>query len=225
MRASDAICTGLQLTNFWQDIAVDWRKDRVYLPQEDLDRFGVTLAQIARSASTIAGARCSRSRRRVRARCCSPGGRWSARCRGASGLELSAVIEGGLLHPRAHRRGRRRRVRAPPGSCAPGTGARWRTMRSFHARTTARTTRPMTPDEYCQQKAAQSGSSFYYSFLFLPPPRRRAITALYAFCREVDDVVDEVPTGRRADQARMVAAGGRPHVQRHAAASGRAGAG
>jgi phytoene synthase len=49
----------------------------------------------------------------------------------------------------------------------------------------------MTPDEYCQQKAAGSGSSFYYSFLFLPPERRRAITALYAFCREVDDVVDE----------------------------------
>ena len=49
----------------------------------------------------------------------------------------------------------------------------------------------MTPDEYCQQKAVQSGSSFYYSFLFLPQERRRAITALYAFCREVDDTVDE----------------------------------
>jgi phytoene synthase len=49
----------------------------------------------------------------------------------------------------------------------------------------------MSPDDYCQQKAAQSGSSFYYSFLFLPPPRRRAITALYAFCREVDDTVDD----------------------------------
>jgi phytoene synthase len=49
----------------------------------------------------------------------------------------------------------------------------------------------MSPDKYCQQKAAGSGSSFYYSFLFLPPERRRAITALYAFCREVDDVVDE----------------------------------
>ena len=49
----------------------------------------------------------------------------------------------------------------------------------------------MTPDQYCQEKAAKSGSSFYYSFLFLPPPRRRAIMALYAFCREVDDVVDE----------------------------------
>ncbi len=50
----------------------------------------------------------------------------------------------------------------------------------------------MSPDEYCQQKAAASGSSFYYSFLFLPSERRRAITALYAFCREVDDIVDEV---------------------------------
>jgi phytoene synthase len=49
----------------------------------------------------------------------------------------------------------------------------------------------MSPDEYCQNKAAQSGSSFYYAFLFLPPERRRAITALYAFCREVDDIVDE----------------------------------
>lgn len=49
----------------------------------------------------------------------------------------------------------------------------------------------MTPDQYCQQKAVASGSSFYYSFLFLPPERRRAITALYAYCREVDDVVDE----------------------------------
>lgn len=49
----------------------------------------------------------------------------------------------------------------------------------------------MTPEAYCQEKAASSGSSFYYSFLFLPPEKRRAITALYAFCREVDDVVDE----------------------------------
>lgn len=49
----------------------------------------------------------------------------------------------------------------------------------------------MNPHDYCQQRAARSGSSFYYSFLFLPPARRQAIMALYAFCREVDDVVDE----------------------------------
>ena len=49
----------------------------------------------------------------------------------------------------------------------------------------------MNPDQYCQEKCAASGSSFYYSFLFLPAERRRAIMALYAFCREVDDVVNE----------------------------------
>jgi len=49
----------------------------------------------------------------------------------------------------------------------------------------------LDPNQYCQDKAAASGSSFYYSFLFLPAPRRRAIVALYAFCREVDDIVDE----------------------------------
>ena len=50
----------------------------------------------------------------------------------------------------------------------------------------------MTPDAYCADRAARSGSSFYYSFRLLPPERRVAINALYAFCREVDDVVDEV---------------------------------
>jgi phytoene synthase len=50
----------------------------------------------------------------------------------------------------------------------------------------------MTPQDYVQHKAVASGSSFYYAFLFLPPDRRAAITAFYAFCREVDDVVDEI---------------------------------
>jgi phytoene synthase len=49
----------------------------------------------------------------------------------------------------------------------------------------------MTPEQYVQDKTARSGSSFYYAFMFLPPPQRAAITAFYAFCREVDDVVDE----------------------------------
>lgn len=53
------------------------------------------------------------------------------------------------------------------------------------------TAHTMTPDDYCQEKAAKSGSSFYYSFLFLPPDQRKAIIAVYAFCREVDDIVDE----------------------------------
>ncbi|NCZ46638.1 MAG: squalene synthase HpnD, partial [Betaproteobacteria bacterium] len=49
----------------------------------------------------------------------------------------------------------------------------------------------MSPEAYCREKAAASGSSFYYSFLYLRDPMRAAMMALYAFCREVDDVVDE----------------------------------
>ena len=54
-----------------------------------------------------------------------------------------------------------------------------------------RETSGMTPQEYCKNKAAQSGSSFYYSFLSLPDRKRDAIIALYAYCREVDDIVDQ----------------------------------
>jgi len=49
----------------------------------------------------------------------------------------------------------------------------------------------MTPEQYCEQKAASSGSSFYFSFLFLEAEEKQAMTVLYAFCREIDDVVDE----------------------------------
>lgn len=49
----------------------------------------------------------------------------------------------------------------------------------------------MDPHEYCQTRVVNSGSSFYYSFVLLPRETRRAITAFYALCRELDDVVDE----------------------------------
>lgn len=50
----------------------------------------------------------------------------------------------------------------------------------------------MNPQQYVQEKVAASGSSFYYAFRFLPDDRRDAITAFYAFCREVDDAVDDI---------------------------------
>jgi phytoene synthase len=59
----------------------------------------------------------------------------------------------------------------------------------------------MTPQQYCRDKAAKSGSSFYYSFMFLPKQQREAITALYAFCREVDDAVDEIDDPKLAQQS------------------------
>ncbi|MBF0281813.1 MAG: presqualene diphosphate synthase HpnD [Zetaproteobacteria bacterium] len=50
----------------------------------------------------------------------------------------------------------------------------------------------MTPRDYCEQKTRGSGSSFYYAFVFLEENKRRAMMALYAFCREVDDIADEI---------------------------------
>jgi len=58
----------------------------------------------------------------------------------------------------------------------------------------------MTPDEYCRGKAAASGSSFYYSFVYLRDPTRAAMMALYAYCREIDDVVDEVSDPQIAEK-------------------------
>lgn len=93
---SDAICTGLQLTNFWQDVAVDWRKRRVYLPLDDLERFGVTEAQIG--AGRVDGAWTALMRFEVeRARRLLHDGAPLARLlRGRVGLELKLVVQGGL---------------------------------------------------------------------------------------------------------------------------------
>lgn len=69
----------------------------------------------------------------------------------------------------------------------------------------------MTPDDYCQDKAAAPGSSTYYSVLFLPEEQRRAVTALYAFYREVDNIVDEVS---EPNAARMKLAWWRSEIDR-----------
>jgi squalene synthase HpnC len=92
---SDAICTALQLVNFWQDIAVDWGKGRVYLPQEDLARFGVTEAQI-RDARCDERWRALLAFETARARALLASGRPLARVLPwRLGLELRGVLAGG----------------------------------------------------------------------------------------------------------------------------------
>ena len=138
---------------------------------------------------------------------------------GRAGWELRLVVQGGLRILEKIDRARLRDARSgrPALDDAPcdlaraaGCGdAPLRCAQPHGARRPAGARR-MTPEQYVQDKAARSGSSFYYAFLFLPPPRRAAITAFYAFCREVDDVVDEVTRPRRRrDQARLVAQGSR----------------
>ena len=96
LAASDAVCTGLQLTNFWQDIAVDWAKNRVYLPQDSLFRFGVSEAQIA-DARVDDKWRALLAFEVARARGLLLQGRPLTRALPwRLGLELSAIISGGL---------------------------------------------------------------------------------------------------------------------------------
>jgi squalene synthase HpnC len=93
---SDAICTGLQLTNFWQDVAIDWDKGRVYLPREDLARFGVDEAQIARRLVDDRW-RALMAFEVARARALLEGGAPLAPALGGRiGLELRLVVQGGL---------------------------------------------------------------------------------------------------------------------------------
>ena len=96
LAASDAICTGLQLTNFWQDIAIDWQKNRVYLPQDDLRRFGVSESHIAEARVDDAW-RALLAFEVARARGLLESGRPLTRALPwRMGLELSAIISGGL---------------------------------------------------------------------------------------------------------------------------------
>jgi phytoene synthase len=96
LRRSDAICSSLQLVNFWQDVAIDWRKDRVYLPQDELHRFGVSERQIARGdagGQWPALMRFQAERARALMHSGAPLGRALP---GRIGLEIRTIVQGGL---------------------------------------------------------------------------------------------------------------------------------
>ena len=96
LQESDAICTALQLINFWQDVAIDWKKDRVYLPQEDLTRFGVDESDIAAGRMTPAmrellAFECQRARQLMLA-----GAPLVHHLPGRLGWEIRLTVQGGL---------------------------------------------------------------------------------------------------------------------------------
>lgn len=96
LRDSDAICSALQLINFWQDVAIDWQKARIYLPQEDLERFAVTEQQLNGSRLDDAWRALMRFEvERARTMLVS-GAPLSSRLPGRIGWELRLVIQGGL---------------------------------------------------------------------------------------------------------------------------------
>jgi squalene synthase HpnC len=94
--ASDSVCSALQLINFWQDVEIDFRKNRIYLPQDEMARFGVSEAQIA--AGDVSGGWWSLMRFQIeRARTLLlSGAPLTRRLPGRIGLELRTVVQGGL---------------------------------------------------------------------------------------------------------------------------------
>jgi squalene synthase HpnC len=93
---SDAICTGLQLTNFWQDVPIDWKKGRVYLPLEDLERFGVIEQQIERGECDERWRALMAFEVRRARQLLLDGAPLAAALGGRIGLELRLVVQGGL---------------------------------------------------------------------------------------------------------------------------------
>lgn len=93
---SDAICSALQLVNFWQDVEIDYRKNRIYLPQDEMARFGVSEAQIA--ARSAAGGWWDLMRFQIeRARSLMlSGAPLATRLPGRIGLEICSIVQGGL---------------------------------------------------------------------------------------------------------------------------------
>ncbi|ARP86071.1 squalene synthase HpnC [Bordetella genomosp. 9] len=96
VRDADAICTGLQLTNFWQDVRIDWRKQRVYLPQDTLLRHGVTEEDIAACRLTPEWEGLMRELVAHARALLHSGAPLARRLPGRIGLELRLVVQGGL---------------------------------------------------------------------------------------------------------------------------------
>jgi len=95
LRESDAICTSLQLINFWQDVEVDWAKGRIYVPQSDLERFGVSERDIAERRADdrwqrLMAFECERARALLVS-----GASLGKRLPGRLGLEIRATVQGG----------------------------------------------------------------------------------------------------------------------------------
>ena len=223
---ADQICTGLQLANFWQDVAVDAAKGRLYVPREDLVRFSCSAIEIE------AGTQNTALRQLMK---------FEVERAGAmlrSGLALATLVDprlarevclfawGGLAIVReieaadydvfTRRPTVSRRAKLGLVLQALLMPVRASHHKPPHTSATAVAAQPAKLDTnvsslrvlrnayaYCQQVTRCSSSNFYYAFRLLGPERREALYAVYAFCRFVDDIADD--QGRR-DPAALLAA-------------------
>jgi squalene synthase HpnC/squalene synthase HpnD len=223
---SDKICTALQLTNFWQDVRVDFERDRVYLPLDDLDRFHYSLEDLR--AQTADGRwrelmqfECGRTRElfeqgRALPERVTPELRRQLRLTWLGGTEILSRIEAAgydVFHRRPSLR-KRDFLRLYLRARSPFNGIETRDVGFESLSSAGAATREKADDA---PRRAESGAAtsardqgrtrklanahvtnFYYSFVFLPHPKRRAIEAVYAFARRGDDIVDGNLTAEEA---------------------------
>ena len=193
---SDRVCTALQLAEHWQDVAEDHAAGRIYLPAEDLDRFGVAPADLGAAATRADAARADGVRGRPRPR---------APRRGRAARRPARAAARGSRSPAtsaaAAPRSTRSTARGYDVLAGAAEGRRRRRARPRDARDLRPEALTMTAVElayeHCRRIARESGSSFYAGMRLLPPDRRNALFAVYALARQIDDVADGDAPGRR----------------------------
>ncbi len=186
---SDALCTGLQLANFWQDVAVDLRKPRIYIPREEMERFGVSRADLE-TAPVPERVRLLVARMVERTRPFFEAARsLPAMVPLRLSLELNATWRGGVKILDAIARGG-----YDPVSRRPALRRRDKVFilhSSLFPLARRNATDPSATEREADLVTRNSRTNFYYSFSILPKHQRKAISILYAFCRITDDIVDE----------------------------------
>ncbi|MFQ5784617.1 MAG: presqualene diphosphate synthase HpnD [Alphaproteobacteria bacterium] len=202
--ASDALCTALQIINHLQDCRDDYRDlDRVYLP---LDFFAAAGARIEELDAPAA----SPALRRVLDRALDGVDALLAAARPLSahirhpGMRREAAVIVALAERLAIELGRRDPLAERVELSLPqklGCALRGLTRTLFTPGPNAREDVRVDPKAYVRERVRRSGSSFYWAMWFLSKPRREAMFAIYAFCREVDDIADGVGTREKKSAA------------------------
>lgn len=194
LRASDAICTALQIANHLQDVKEDAERGIIYMPQDEMKRFSVSEDDLLADAATpqlraFLVFQIKRTKRLFR-----QGLPLLYRTRGALGRELRAIWRGGIAALDAISRAEWNVCAGSPllngRDKAKSLLAAFRPVYRLESNVDRHAEEGLNR-AYCRWFIRASRSNFYLSFFSLPAEKRRAITAVYAYCRMADDIADE----------------------------------
>ena len=194
LRLSDAVCSGLQLVEHCQDVAEDYRRGRIYLPAEDLERFEVAEEDLAAAVPTPGFRRlmaCEVARAR---RLLEDGAPLLSTVRGRPRVAVAGFLAGGSSALRALERADYDVLGDSPRPSPAGRAAQ---LIATLARGEELDGRLEDAYRACEAVTRERAANFYYGIRLLPAPKRRAMCAVYAFARRVDDIGDGDEEGER----------------------------